>query len=189
LVRLLNHTYIISLGLSITQIREIYDSVEATLEHDFHYWLQRGAFEVERGDPSYALHNLQSAMTTNGGERHFKVLTEFAMLRFQVAGDGTDSDSILLCTSAFEDLLSVIGTQGLNTPHSIALLAKQGVPWLAGTSIPRSSKLPLAERASTLLEVGRRLVATNSEIAAVLPKAIESLNTLLVDLRPKNEGP
>ena len=51
LIRLLNHNWLIeNLHGQWADIRGIYDHVERTIGWDPHYWLQRGSFEVERGD-------------------------------------------------------------------------------------------------------------------------------------------
>jgi predicted MPP superfamily phosphohydrolase len=177
-IRLLNHNYIIGLRLQVDEIREIYDSVEEVLQDDFHYWLQRGAFEVEKGSPSYAMHYLKSALTTDGGERDFKVLTEYAIMRLRAAGNDTSPDSTKLGLSAIEDLLTVIREHGINTPHSITVLAKEGVAWLVAADISRTEKSRLAEGAETLLKVGLRLADSNREVAATVPPGLVALAAL-----------
>lgn len=177
-IRLLNHNYIIGLRLKVTEIRAIYDSVEEILQDDFHYWLQRGAFEVEKGDPSYAVHYLKSALTTEGGERDFKVLTEYAIIRLRAAGTDTGPDSTQLGLSAVNDLLLVLREHGINTPHSMTVLAKEGVAWLVAAHIPRSEKLRLIDESEKLLKVGLRLADSNREVGRTVPSGLKVLGDL-----------
>jgi predicted MPP superfamily phosphohydrolase len=183
LIRLLSHSYLIkTLGLPEAKIRGIYDSVEDILEDDFHYWLQRGAFEVEIGDLKNAMHDLKSASTTAGGEDDHKVLTEFAVLRLKIAADSRNSDAIALSTGAIEDLHKVIRIQGTNSPHTITILASAGVPWLVGALISRSDKRAYAETSLSLLKAAGSLMTTNGEVAQKVPPAIKALEDFLNEL-------
>lgn len=180
LIRLLNHSYLIrTLGLSADKIRSIYDGVEDILEQDFHYWLQRGSFEVEKGDETYAMHDLTSANTTAGGENDYKVLTEFAVLRLKIAKNNRGPEALALALSAIEDLHKVIRMRGLSSPHTISILASAGVPWLETALIGRSEKKERATETLRLLNLAKPLMASNGEIARRLPHAIETLETLL----------
>ena len=42
-------------------IREVYDSLQSLMDWDYHYWLQRGSFEVEIGDIEVAENFLEHA--------------------------------------------------------------------------------------------------------------------------------
>jgi predicted MPP superfamily phosphohydrolase len=183
LIRLINHSYLIrTLGLAESKIRDIYDSVEDILEDDFHYWLQRGAFEVEHGDLRNAMHDLTSANTTVGGEDDPRVLTEFAVLRLKIASGGRTSDAITLSISAIEDLHKVIRIQGVNAPHTFSILASTGVTWLVDALISRSEKKNLAEETLRVLKTAGTLVTTNPQVAQAVPPAIKTLEELIPSL-------
>ena len=56
LIRIFNHDWLLQVLTSgsddeadIAQIREVYETVESLLTNDYHYWLQRGSLETERG--------------------------------------------------------------------------------------------------------------------------------------------
>lgn len=181
LIRLLNHSYLISLDLPASAIRDIYNSVEDILKEDFHYWLQRGAFEVEMGEDVFAMHDLTSARTTAGGERHHNVLTEYAYLRLNLGKKNKGPEATKLCLEAIEDLHTVIRTRGSASPHTYTVLARQGVVWLKGAAIGRSEKEKWALETRRLLRLGLPLSSTNGEIAEFVPAAIEVLDALLKD--------
>jgi hypothetical protein len=181
-IRLLNHSYIDRLGLTISEAREIYDSVEEILQNDFHYWLQRGSLEVERGDVNFAMHHLKSALTTLGGERDYKVVTELAFLRLHIANNDKSPEATAQGLDALEDLLSVIKTRGVAAPHTMVILAQTGVPWLRDADTGRARKKQIVEEAFHLLKVGERLIDSNGHIAATIPKAMKILEAMQRDL-------
>lgn len=179
LIRLLSHSYLISLGLSAPQIRGIYDAVEDILANDFHYWLQRGAFEVEMKEYVNAMHDLTAARTIPDGERHHNVLTEYGYLRLKLARRDRGAESTALALEALEDLFFVLKTHGPSSPHTYSILAREGVPWLRDAPLTESKRLELATEAQRLLQMARPLAAINDEIAACLPGALAILAKLL----------
>jgi hypothetical protein len=48
--------------IDLDAVRSVYDTVEPLLADDFHYWLQRGSFEVEEGDLGHANQCLEQAV-------------------------------------------------------------------------------------------------------------------------------
>jgi hypothetical protein len=162
--------------LDAEDIRRVYDYVEEILDNDFHYWLQRGAFEVEAGDPSkHALHDLRRAMTTEGGEDDPYVLTEYSYLRFRMAQSSRTSEGIAWGKAAFEDVRKVVLRSGLRSPHTFVVLARDGVPWLHSADMPRTEKVHLMRQAIHLLKSGARLDAVNTRVAEVRETAITAL--------------
>jgi hypothetical protein len=182
LIRLMNHSYIISLNLSAPEVRVIYDSVEEILEGDFHYWLQRGSYEAEHGEIDFAMHHLRAALSTAGGERDYKVLTELALLRLRIAREDVTSEATVQALEALVDLLQVLREHGTATPHSMVILAQHGVPWLHDAEVGRAAKREIVEDSLRLLAVGLRLVDTNAAIAATVPKALNTLREMQREL-------
>jgi Mrp family chromosome partitioning ATPase len=180
LVRLLNHSYLIDLSLKNEEIRSIYDAVEDLLEDDFQYWLQRGSFEVERGDTARALHDLRSAMTSDGGERDHKVLTEYSYLRLKIAFSSDSLEATKFGIEAIEDLLLVIRENGTRSPHTAVVLSRDGVAWLEKASLKRSELDRLARESIRLLDAVKRLDETNRQVARTRLTAIERLDKLVV---------
>lgn len=181
-IRLLNHTYLISLQLTSDDVREIYDAVEDLLDDDFHYWLQRGSFEVEAGDETAAMHDLTSAMTTLGGEQDPKVLTEFAYLRLRIARRVRTPEADRLALEGIRDLHSVVRREGVNSPHTFSILAKEGAAWLEDAGLGRSETGQLALETAAMLTLGARLDPVNPEVGQCRQPAISRLESLARDL-------
>jgi hypothetical protein len=77
LVSLLSHTLMRDLSLPAEAVRGLYADVQPNLKEDRHFWLQRGAYEVESGDLDLADTYLESARACVGGESDYKITTEW----------------------------------------------------------------------------------------------------------------
>lgn len=124
---ILNHDFLLrSLGLEST--RNLYGSLEEILSWDHHYWLQRGSFEVERGDLSLAQNFLSQARGLAPEDPY--VETEWAYLLFaqanaNPAGSGAEQ--------AVEDATAILQVQ-MNQPnrrdgYPFHVMGSQGLAW------------------------------------------------------------
>jgi Calcineurin-like phosphoesterase len=181
LIRLLSHSYLIGLQLSPSVTRSVYDSVEDLLQDDFNYWLQRGSFEVEKGEDNLAMHDLTAAMTTPGGEKHHNVLTEFSYLRLRVARRISSMEATKMGMDAINDLHTVILHRGAASPHAYVVLAQQGVDWLSMAPIGATQRHELAEESRRLLDMAKSLDDTNPRVARYRGPAVIELDKLLLE--------
>lgn len=177
LIHLLNHENLIRLvykGVDrltgIAMVRSIYDSVEALLEDDFHYWLQRGAFETEEGDIDLAKNYLEQARGIATDD--LNVRTEWSYMTLKRAskrvGDPDAADQVAL---AFEELEDVIANRGSTNYYASHVYGSQGLAWARRAPLSREQK-------KKLLEQLRRVV---SEACKTHPSA-DDLKTLKSDL-------
>src|SRR5437016_3889635 len=67
-IRLLNHDFLMTTIPDIASVRRIYNTVESLSAWDYHYFLQRGSFEVEMGDLNLAQNFLDSARSMAGDD-------------------------------------------------------------------------------------------------------------------------
>jgi hypothetical protein len=124
---ILNHDFLIrSLGLDST--RNLYGSLEETLSWDHHYWLQRGSFEVERGDLSLAENFLGQARGLAPDDPY--VETEWAYLLFARANE---NPAAVGAEQAVEDATAILQAQ-MNRPHRqdthpFHVMGSQGLAW------------------------------------------------------------
>ena len=124
---ILNHDFLIrSLGIEST--RNLYGSLEEILSWDHHYWLQRGSFEVERGDLSLAQNFLSQARGLAPNDPY--VETEWAYLLFaQANANPTGSGA----EQAVEDATAILQVQ-MNQPnrrdgYPFHVMGSQGLAW------------------------------------------------------------
>ncbi|TWP46478.1 hypothetical protein FKR81_35530 [Lentzea tibetensis] len=130
MVRLLNHALMIEFRLPDDTVREIYDSVQEFLDYDFHYWLQRGEFELQRNHLGIAANYFQSARGC-GGEGDYKVETGWASVTLRrSAEDSSDSDKRQAAIAALKALDDVCRTRGTSSEHSFVVMARAGTEWL-----------------------------------------------------------
>jgi hypothetical protein len=130
IIRLMSHNVMLDLGLSLEEARAVYRSLQAALWWDFHFWLQRAAYEAERGDLALASNYLEQAKGCDGGKDDFKVLTQAG--RVALLRSARNPGSGELRSSALEHLqvLKRVATDyGPETPHTFAVLAREGVNW------------------------------------------------------------
>ncbi|PKV81182.1 P-loop NTPase [Nocardia fluminea] len=83
LIRFLNHDFLReNLGDS-SSVQTLYGSLENVLKHEFHYWLQRGSFEINVGDLAKAETFLRQAEAMQDDD--FKFETAWGYLRLKQA--------------------------------------------------------------------------------------------------------
>lgn len=155
LVRLLNHDFM-SREISVAaDVQRIYDSVEEFLSWEYHYWLQRGSFEVEHGNIRVAENFLGQAKAM--AEDDLYVRTEWAYMLLVKAeqaaaadgGRGTSHDD---ADEGFEELRDVIRRHGQRTPYPYHVLGRQGLRWLERVSL---TPVERSRRLGELLEIVR----------------------------------
>ncbi len=83
LTRLMNHDFMIRLTPDLNVARKAYALVENILSWDYHYFLQRGSFEVEVGDIELAKNFLDQAKGMAPDD--YKVQTEWAYMTLKRA--------------------------------------------------------------------------------------------------------
>ena len=86
---MLNHAFLErSLGLEAT--RNLYGDLEQLLSWDYHYWLQRGSFEVEFGDLSHAENFLNQAKGLAPDDPYVDTERAYLMFAQALAAPNTD---------------------------------------------------------------------------------------------------
>jgi hypothetical protein len=83
LIKLLNHTEVGQVLDNPTHARQMYSEIEQLLRTDYHYWLQRGSYELERGDIKLAENFLNQARGLSDSD--YMVDTEWAYLQLERA--------------------------------------------------------------------------------------------------------
>ncbi len=182
MIRLLNHTMMRKLGLGPVHVRAIYDSVLDELGDDFHYWLQRGEYELERGDLGVAQNHLESARGCPGGADDFKVSTAWGAIRLSRSAQRPEDNE--LRTKALEavDVLELVTVKhGGATPHTFAVLSKRGTEWLEAVQplLTTHELSELARRITDVTEKGRDACRDNHTFLDVADRYATRLARLL----------
>lgn len=182
LIRLLNHSLMVSLRLKPTQVRDIYSTVHELLQDNFHYWLQRGEYELERGDLGIAENHLETAQGCEGGASDHFVLTAWSAIRLRRStespADGSLRDRAFEAISVLED---VTRRHGGASPHSFSVIARRGTEWVEAceASLSVSQADGTLRRILAVVEAGRRFCKDNHEFMRIADEFEPKVNRLL----------
>lgn len=152
LTRLLNHAMLMNL-LSVPETRSVYEEVEDQLSWDYHYWLQRGSFEVEAGDLGLAENFLGQADSLRSGD--YMVETELAYLHLKRAGrEAPSRTSKQQAESAFDELERAILIRGGKDKYPYHVMGAQGLAWMHRENLTRQEKIEVLERLRSVVKEG-----------------------------------
>ncbi len=140
LTRLLNHDSMIRLTPDRSVPRKAYALIEDVLNWDYHYFLQRGSFEVEVGDIELAKNFLDQARGIAPND--YMVQTEWAYMTLKRASSnpiaGWAKDSV---DEAFSELSDAIRSRGKDDYYPYHILGSQGLSWIRRAPMAKSEKV------------------------------------------------
>jgi len=185
MIHLLNHNLMgRKLNLSRAAVRSIYEDVQPLLSEDFHFWLQRGAYEVEKGDLDLADKYLLSARGCIGGTQDYKVTTEWGLMRLKkaIAHPG-DDDMQRRAFDALAALEEVARREGEISPHTFTVIVRHGVKWLQSEScLGDAERTNVLTRIQDIFELGLRVCMDNPEFRRVSREVRKPLVELARDI-------
>jgi len=162
--RIINHDFLIRTVADAAAIREVYSFLEDTLAWDYHYWLQRGSFEVEVGDLDIAENFLNSAQSL-APERDYYVDTEYAYLMLKKsAKHPRASNSAERAEKALLDLEYVMRQHGGQDSYSFHIYGSQGLSWARRATLTRDARLSLLKRLLDAVNRGSELHSNNRDL-------------------------
>lgn len=147
MVRLLNHQFMIEQIQDVTAVRAIYESLSSVLTNEFHFWLQRGSFELERGNLDLAENYLNQARGL--AEDDHRVRTAWSYMSLRRAGElalDTEDGWRERAEDAFAELDDVIGTRGASDGHAFHILGSQGLHYARRAPLAFDERLRLLDR-------------------------------------------
>jgi ABC-type cobalamin/Fe3+-siderophores transport system ATPase subunit len=166
MIRLLSHQQMMKFGMSADEARGIYDCAASVLRGDFHYHLQRGAYELEAdaGDLELAKVELEQAKAI--APEDYKVVTEWAYMILRVAhGDPHQTADAL---AALNELDDVIGQHGGRSTHTFVVLSREGRRWLDSGAADQQTVDRYAAIIAKRLRLAAKMHPQNAVIAAEL---------------------
>ncbi|MFI6788878.1 hypothetical protein ACIBG4_16275 [Nonomuraea sp. NPDC050383] len=170
MIRLLNHDMMKKTKIPYGDVRSIYDSVHDLLHEDFHYWLQRGQFELERGDLSIAANHMHSAIGCDGGATDHLVLTTRSSIRLRHAtAYAKDAASFAEAKAALDDLEWIAKRKGSDSPHTFAVMVRDGCNWMEAcrTVVSKDQFLDLGSQILDICELGKDVCEDNNQFLDV----------------------
>lgn len=164
LVRILNHDWLIRhLPGDRDSIRSAYDAVEDLLAWDYHYWLQRGSFEVETGDLQLAHNFLEQARALAGDD--YKVQTEWAYLAIKRAAQNpTAHGAREKIDEAFGELEDAVDRRGHQDSYPAHVMGSQGLSWVRSAPLTQEGKLAVLARLRSVVDAALEHHRTASDL-------------------------
>ena len=157
----INHDFIYKM-LDLNQAQNLYADLEDYLRNSHHFWLHRGALEVEYGSINYAENYLAQARSL--AESDPLVRNEWAYLLFKKANMiPTTLEAPLLADEAEKILIELI-YEDKDHPHPYHVLGSQGLQWVSERINNRKEKAKYLEKLRKYLHKGLLEFPTNSQI-------------------------
>ena len=131
LIRLLNHDLMIRLSGGNLEIPRIaYEEVEGLLANEAHYWLQRGRFETEAGDPIHAQNFCDQARGLAPDDLLVKTGWAAFTLKRAAANPGAPNAADRV-DEALGELEIAIAVRGKTDVYPYHVIGSQGLSWSA----------------------------------------------------------
>ena len=165
MVHLINHKFMIEEIADLAAIRSIYESLSRVLADDFHYWLQRGSFELERGDLELAENYLNQARGL-AGEDH-RVRTAWSYMSLRRAAELAKERSSGWRERALEaisELKDVIELRGTKDAHAFHILGSQGLHYARRAHLTFDERLRLLDDLRNVVGRGAALHPESDEL-------------------------
>ena len=138
----MNHEFMINITSDRETPRKAYALVEDVLGWNYHYYLQRGCYEVEAGDIDLAKNFLDQARAMAPDD--YRVRTEWAYMTLKRAASNAASVGAgNRAQEAFEELEDAIESRGRTDPRPYHILGSQGLAWVRRAIIGRDEQARL----------------------------------------------
>ncbi|QQG97932.1 hypothetical protein HBE99_14695 [Mycobacteroides chelonae] len=170
LIRFLGHDFLReSLGDS-SSVQTLYGSLENVLKDEFHYWLQRGSFEINVGDLDKAETFLLQAKAMQEDDYMFETAWGYLRLR-QALIAPTQSSSVPLAEEGLHLLESVMSRKADRVPHTFHVYLVQGIRWLEQANLGAQERRRLRDniqlysyRAEMIHKMNSRIESAVAEV-------------------------
>ena len=152
----MSHELLINLTSDVETPRRAYASVESLLNWNYHYWLQRGSYEVEVGNIDLAENFLNQALSMSPDD--YRVQTEWAYMSLKRASLNPSAiDGPSRAEEAFKHLEEAIESRGETDPYPYHILGSQGLGWARHAVMSREDKRNLLSRLERIVGEGVKL--------------------------------
>jgi hypothetical protein len=178
LIRFLNHDFLRSLVVDIDSVGWIYGQLEEVLAGEFHYWLQRGSFEVDTGNFELASVFLSQARIMRPEDILGNTAWHLLQLTKALRKPG-DSHEATEGRGALEGLHRILLEQPKRSPHTYDVFLSLGRKWFSVAPMTRAEKVELRDRLFSHADVAERLYPTNERIRSSID-AVRRLKTVFV---------
>ena len=168
--RLINHQFLADM-VGVPGARSIYIELEKLLAFDYHYLLQRGSLEVERGDIRLADQFLSQAHSLQSHD--YKVVTAYSYMLMRKAWENPHNvEAKDLLAEGIENLKDVIQLKGNETRYPFHVLGSQSLNWARKADLTNEEKRIFLEKILPIVRDGANRHRLKSNLEG-LAKQIE----------------
>ena len=155
MVPLLNHQFMIEEIADVAAVRAIYESLSQVLADDFHFWLQRGSFELEGGDLNLAENYLNQARGI--ASEDYRVRTAWSYMSLRRAAELAQSGENgwrERAEEAMAELIDIIEARGNKESHAFHILGSQSLHYVRRAPLSFEERLRLLNSLRGILKRG-----------------------------------
>lgn len=184
---LLRHTNMRKLGLPADKVDDIYASARNYLADDFHFWLQRGEYQLEVDEFDRADDWLRTAANSPGGADSDYVATSYGslVLRRSATQGGDVQDALL----AIQNLDRIARRTRERSPQTFAVLARDGSKWLESRPELTDSENEEAVRTiEGIIKLGEQVCSDNDQFIVAANGAKRRLREMVWAKQGLNAG-
>jgi tetratricopeptide (TPR) repeat protein len=147
----MNHDWLVQY-VGVDAARGVYEALEPFMQWDYHYWLQRGSYELEHGEYQHAENFLNQAYGLNPDDPLVK--TEYAYLTLRRAQfENIPREAREALGEGFALLKEAIEDRHGSDPHQYHIYGKEGLNWLLRSDVtPQERKDLLDDLQNVVLE-------------------------------------
>lgn len=167
--RIINHEFVYR-SLDRVRGRMFYDGIEPDLAEDFHYWLQRGSFEVKYGDLYSAENFLGQAKGLAPGD--LLVANEWAYCQFRKANANPQSEAAHSTVTEATTILRRLMENPRTSEYPFHVLGSQGLIWSRKASLGTGQRGPYLRGLIADVEKGVKRFPRSNKLKGLL-KALE----------------
>ena len=178
LIRFLNHDFLMVLVADSSSASWIYDSLEPALAGEFHFWLQRGSFELDSGSLSRSEPFLAQARIMKPGDIRADTTWYYLLLKRALLNP-SDVRSNVDAGTALRGLAAILNAQPKDSPHTFDVFLSSGLKWYSAATLTRTERLDLRDDLLKHARIARLLYPVNSRIEDSV-NAVNRITTLVV---------
>ncbi|MFI6172339.1 hypothetical protein ACIBCN_36560 [Nocardia sp. NPDC051052] len=180
LIRFLNHDFLKEQLGSVIAVQTLYGSVETILSNEFHYWLQRGSFEVEVGDLGQAETFLLQAQALKPDD--FFLETEWCYLLLKRALYAPNSaTSTPDAEDALRRLEALMTAKSEQSPHTYHVYLNLGLKWLLAAPLSVGEARLLRDNLRRYAVIAKSQFRSSNMINGVVSQVERRLMTLSLE--------
>ena len=188
MVGLLNHRFMIEEISDRATVRSIYESLSSVLSDDFHFWLQRGSFELEKGDLDLAENYLNQARSLSPEDHRVRTAWSYMSLRRAAElAQGSEAGWRERAQEAMSELNDIIELRGTTDAYAFHILGSQGLHYARRAPLSLDERLRLLDQLRGVVGRGARLHPDSDELKQ-LRDDLENEYLLLAVPQPTDSG-